>query len=104
MESVQLLANGIRLFTDRCLSGVTVNEAQCARYAASSLALSTVVAVLEGYPLAGKIAREAAERGCSVRELVVGKKMMSGEEAARLFDPMAMTDIVAFENIVAGKK
>ena len=104
MESCVLLANGIRLFSDRCLSGLAANEQRCAEYASSSLALSTVIAIRDGYPFASEIAKEAAEQQCNIRDAVVGRKYMTPEEAARLFDPLAMTDNVAFEKIIARKK
>jgi len=104
MESIHLLRNGVRLFSDRCLTGITVNEEQCQRHAASSLALSTVLAVLEGYPFASEVAKEAAGRGLSIKDVVVEKGIMDQATAERMFDPMAMTDIVAFQALIDGYK
>jgi len=100
MESIRLLRNGIRLLSDRCLAGIMVNEEQCRRHAASSLALSTVLSILEGYPFASKIAQEAADRGLSIKEVVVEKNIMAPATAERLFDPAAMTDIVVFHKMI----
>src|SRR4051794_10605135 len=59
LQSVEILANACRLFADRCVQGITADEARCASLVEQSLALVTALNARIGYDAAAAIARES---------------------------------------------
>jgi fumarate hydratase class II len=68
LESIRLLANSGRLLADRCISGITANEARLRAYAESSPAVVTPLNKYVGYERAAKIAKASLAQGITVRE------------------------------------
>ena len=100
-ESFRLLIKGTHLFNQKCLEGIEVNAEVCASYAASSLSLATVVAVLFGYEEGCRIARMADQENLSIEEVIVREGLLSKREARELFDPMQLTDGASCSNRLA---
>jgi fumarate hydratase class II len=71
LESIRLLANAGRLLADRCISGITANEARLRAYAESSPAVVTPLNKYVGYERAAKIAKASLAQGITVREAAV---------------------------------
>ncbi len=71
LESIRLLANTGRLLADRCISGITANEARLRAYAESSPAVVTPLNKYVGYERAAKIARASLAQAITVREAAV---------------------------------
>ena len=71
LESIRLLANTGRLLADRCISGITANEARLRAYAESSPAVVTPLNKYVGYERAAKIAKASLAQGITVREAAV---------------------------------
>lgn len=99
-ESINLLAEGIELFSAKCLSGITANREKCAEDASSSLALSTVLATLFDYPTASDVAKKAFNENTSVKEIAVRDGLLSQERADVLLAPENLIDIDIFEQVV----
>lgn len=91
-ESFELLTNGIELFTEKCVKGIQANKDVCLEYAESSLANSTVLALLFGYETASDIAKEAFKKDLSIKSIVIEKGLFTKEEADELFDPLMLAD------------
>ncbi len=91
--SFQLLTNSIVLFTNKCIEGVKANKEICKQYAETSLSLSTVLSSLFGYETACDIAKEAYERGLTIKELAIEKEMLMAEEAEQLLNPIILTGL-----------
>lgn len=103
-ESSKLLANGILLFTEKCLKGLEVNREVCREYSEKSLALSTVIATLIDYPTGVKVAKRAEKENCSVKEVCLKEELLTAEEAEHLLDPMLLTDGEAFARTIRAYK
>ena len=56
-----------------------------------SLAMCTSLAPVIGYDNAAKIAKEAYERGKTVREVALEKKVLPAAKLNELLDPWSMT-------------
>ena len=89
--SIHLLTNVIKVFTERCVTGIEANEERCREYAEKSLGLATILNPVIGYEAAARIAKEALASGKSVRELVLEKGILSSKEADAILDPDTMT-------------
>jgi len=92
LQSCQILQNGVRIFRELCVKGITANEARCRRYAESTAALATALNPYIGYAKAAEVAKEALASGKTIREVVVEKGLLSPEKAAEVLDPLPMTE------------
>jgi fumarate hydratase class II len=69
LQSIQLLANTSRIFTEKCVSGINANEEGCHRSAESTLAAATALNPYIGYDKGAEIVKEAAASGRMLREV-----------------------------------
>ncbi len=92
ITSIQVLTNGIRLFTDRGVRGVKANRARCRDYAERSLGLATALNPTIGYAKAAEIVKEAIRRDVSIRQVMEERGVLRDPKIARLLnDPFALT-------------
>ncbi|WP_235872229.1 aspartate ammonia-lyase [Siminovitchia acidinfaciens] len=92
MDSITVMTNGFRVFTEYCVSDITANEERMKNYVESSVGIITAVNPHIGYEAAAAIAREAIETGRSVRELCLELGMLTGEELDQILDAHEMTN------------
>jgi fumarate hydratase class II len=92
LESIRLLANACVAFTDKCVVGITADEARCKELVELSMAMVTSLAPKIGYDRAAEIAKESVKTGRTVRELCREKKVLPDDELERALDPWAMTE------------
>ncbi|WP_112360977.1 lyase family protein [Rhizobium sp. SJZ105] len=88
-ESIRLMRRAIPLFVSHCISGIIVNTERGLSDASGSLALSTALVAIYGYPAASAVAKHAATNGLSVREASVACGLMTRAEADLLFSDVA---------------
>lgn len=91
LDSIDILANAIDAFTNKCVSGIAADRARCERYFETSLGLATVLNTHIGYEKAANICKEAAISGRTIKEIVIERGIMSAKEWARLMDVKKIT-------------
>jgi len=89
-ESIGMLKNGMTTLKERCIDGVTANEARCRELVERSIGLVTALSPVLGYETCTQIAREALEKDMRVYDLVIARKLLSKEELNRLIRPENM--------------
>ncbi|UCF88928.1 MAG: class II fumarate hydratase [bacterium] len=89
-ESIILLSNTSQLLAERYVSGITADRDRCAALVEKSLALVTPLAGKIGYDRAAELAKQAAESGRTIRELVKEKGILTEEEIEEVLDPKKM--------------
>jgi len=82
--SIQILTNGISMFQEKCIEGISPNEERCADYFSSTLGLATVLNPVIGYHSAAEIVREAADIGKRIRDVVLEKGILEEAELDKL--------------------
>jgi fumarate hydratase, class II len=87
LQSIALLANGSRVFAERCVTGLEANRERCEGGVEQSLAMCTPLATVIGYDRAAEIAKIAFASGRTVREVAKEKSGLSEEQLAQLLDP-----------------
>jgi len=92
LESIRLLANGVRVFTERCAEGIEPDADRCGQMIEQSLAMCTRLAPVIGYDEAAAVAKEAYATGRSVREVALEKGILPANELNKLLDPTSMTE------------
>jgi fumarate hydratase class II len=91
LQSIGLLADAVRSFTDHCVAGIRANEARIRELTQRSLMLVTALAPKIGYDNAAKIAKAAHANGTTLREEAVRLGFVSAAEFDRLVRPERMT-------------
>ncbi|MHB1318587.1 MAG: aspartate ammonia-lyase [Anaerolineae bacterium] len=92
LQSLEILTNGVRLFTERCVVGIRANEERCQELAEKSIGLATALNAHIGYAAAAKVAQEAMLRGVSLRQVVLEHGYLSAERLDQVMDAFAMTE------------
>jgi fumarate hydratase class II len=90
-EAVFCLANGTRVFAERCVAGLEADAARCRELVDRSLMLVTALTPHLGYDQAAAVAKEALATGQTLREIVLAKKLLDAATLDRVLDPESMT-------------
>nr|WP_082174322.1 aspartate ammonia-lyase [Bacillus sp. FJAT-27231] len=92
LQSINIMNNGFRTFTERCLSGIEANVDRMEEYVEKSVGIITAVNPHIGYEAAAQIAKEAIASGKSVRELCLQQGVLTEEEIDLILNPFEMTE------------
>ncbi|MDX1949648.1 MAG: class II fumarate hydratase [Rickettsiales bacterium] len=68
LQSIELLADGARSFTDKCVVGIEANKERISELMAQSLMLVTALNPHIGYDNAAKIAKNAHKKGLTLKQ------------------------------------
>jgi len=90
LQSIRLLADAARSFTDHCVVGIRANEPRIRELMERSLMLVTALAPKIGYENAAKIAKAAHANGTTLREEAIRLGYISAAEFDRLVRPERM--------------
>jgi fumarate hydratase, class II len=91
MQSIQLLGDAARSFTERCVSGIRADETRIRELMERSLMLVTALAPKIGYDNAAKVAKSAHQRGTTLKEEATRLGFVSADEFDQLVQPQKMT-------------
>ncbi len=94
LQSITILTNMLRVFTDKCVKGLTANERRCNFYAQSTVSLATALNPYIGYAKAAEIVKESVATGRSIIDIARDKKLLSEKEIEEILDPVRMTEPV----------
>ena len=90
LESIDLLSNGVDMFREKLIEGLSANEKVCENYIEGSLAMCTSLAPVIGYDKAAHLAHLAFDSGKTVREVALEEQVLSKNELEKLLDPKNM--------------
>jgi fumarate hydratase class II len=92
LQSITLLSNASRVLADKCVDGITANEARCQELLEGNLSLATALAPKLGYDEAAAIAKQAFREGKTAREVARERAVLPDAELDELLDARAMTE------------
>ena len=90
LQSVRLLADGIRSFNKNCASGIKVNEAKMKENLDRSLMLVTALNPYIGYENSAKVAKLAYAENITLREACLKLGFLTPEKFDEVFKPEKM--------------
>lgn len=90
LQSIRLLSDSARSFTDKCVVGVEANEGRIKSLMEQSLMLVTALAPEIGYDNATKIAKTAHKNGTTLREEAVKLGFVTEADYDRIVRPEKM--------------
>jgi fumarate hydratase class II len=92
VQSIRLLAGAARAFGEKCIRGIEANREKCASNLEKSLALATAFVPAIGYDKAAALAKEAYEKGKTIRDVAVEKRVLPEEEIHKILNKMVGND------------
>jgi fumarate hydratase class II len=90
MQSVRLLADGMKSFNDHCAVGIEPNRDRIAELVDRSLMLVTALNPHIGYDKAAQIAKKAHKEGSTLREAALATGYVTGEQFDQWVRPQDM--------------
>jgi len=91
MQSMRIMTRAMIVLAERCVSGITANEAHCLSLVTNSIGVITALNPYIGYENSTRIAKLALATGRGVAELVVEERLLTEEELADILRPDNMT-------------
>ncbi|MDO5039981.1 aspartate ammonia-lyase [Clostridium sp.] len=79
-QSIRILKNGVRTFTENCVKGIEANENTCKDLVEKSIGIVTALAPSLGYEKSADIAKKALKFNKSVREVIKEELGLSDDE------------------------
>ncbi len=92
LQSLSILANGLDVFRELAIKGITANVARSRELVENSVGIITAINPHVGYEQAARIAKEAIDTGRSVREICLERGILTKEELDEILDPKEMTN------------
>jgi aspartate ammonia-lyase len=89
--SLEILKNCLHQFSNLCVAGIGASEARCRSYLDQSVGLATVLAPSIGYAAAAEVAKESAQSGKSIREVILERGILSAEALDQVLAPYPLT-------------
>ncbi|OGI23655.1 MAG: aspartate ammonia-lyase [Candidatus Melainabacteria bacterium RIFOXYA12_FULL_32_12] len=90
IESLRLLINANKTFRERCITGITANNANIKKSVECSYASITALVPVLGYKKVSQIAKELEKTDMSVKDFVVKNNYITEEEFDSLTSPEAI--------------
>ena len=84
----QILATGLEMFNERCLTGITANRERCQGYFEDSMGLATALSPLIGYSAAARVVKRALAEGRRIKEIVLEEGLADEESWENMFDSL----------------
>ena len=91
LQSIRLIGDGARSFTDNCVAGIEPNRARIDQLLHESLMLVTALNPYIGYDNAAKVAKKAHAEGTTLKEAALALGVVSDADFERWVDPTKMT-------------
>lgn len=92
LQSLTILQNGINVFREYLVEGITANVERCKEYVEKSVGIITAINPHVGYEVSARIAREAMETGRPVREICLKHGILTEEQLNIILDVKEMTE------------
>jgi len=92
LQSITILTNMLRQFTEKCVTGITANDKRCNFYVQATVSLATALNPYIGYAKAAEVAKESVATGRSIIEVVREKKLLTEDQIKEILDPARMTE------------
>jgi aspartate ammonia-lyase len=80
LVSLKVASTALRVFADKGIKNIVVNEKRCLEHLEKSTAYSTLLTPVLGYDVVSKAVKEVVRTGKTLREIIVGGGLMTDKE------------------------
>lgn len=91
LNMIEIMNNAVKIFIEKCISGIKANKERAAELLNSSLVLVTVLVPYLGYDKAVELAHEAERENKKIKELILQKKLFSETELNKILSVERLT-------------
>lgn len=91
LSSLRMMTNAIKMLTERCVEGITVNREHCERTVRESVGVVTAFSPHIGYENAARIAQRALNENLSVVDLIEQEDLLSAERVQAIMQASNLT-------------
>lgn len=92
LHAAEILKNTMRVLAEKCVDGITANEARCRFYANATISIAAALNPYIGYAAAAEIAKESVKSGRTVTEIALERKLVDEKLMREILDPYRMTE------------
>jgi len=93
LTSMHILTSTAKVFDEKCVQGITANEAMCSYWVERSAALATALMPHIGYAKAAELSKQSVKEGVLIRDLVKREKLLPEGQIDEVLDLRKMTEI-----------
>ncbi|NPV92885.1 MAG: aspartate ammonia-lyase [Firmicutes bacterium] len=91
LDSLEVMTNGVRIFTEQCVRGMEVDPARCGDLLSRSIGVVTALIPYLGYETAQQVYQEARREGRPIHQVVKEMGLLGEEELTQILNPKEMT-------------
>lgn len=91
LESLELLDNGVTIFREKCIEGITPNLKKCQENLEKSAVLAAALIHHIGYDRAADIAKKALEQDKTIRDILKEEHVFSNSRIEEILNPLEVT-------------
>ncbi len=91
LESLELLDNGVKIFTKKCIENIKVNKKSCKENIEKSSSLITALIHYIGYDRASELAKKALKQEKTIREILIEEDILPKEKIEKILNPYQIT-------------
>ncbi|MBN1387369.1 MAG: class II fumarate hydratase [Bacteroidales bacterium] len=85
LQSLEILSSASKIFSEKCIKGITANEEKCRLNVDNSLDVAVKLIPYIGYDRASEIAKKAYREGKTVRQVVEQEKILTEKQMGKVF-------------------
>ncbi|MBI2949400.1 MAG: class II fumarate hydratase [Verrucomicrobia bacterium] len=102
LQSLTILANGSRVFADKCVAGIVANRDHMARIAAQNAILATALTPHIGYDKVATAIKTAMSENKTIREVVLAMGLMETKKLDEILNVRLLTEGGFVEGVSGG--
>lgn len=91
LESLEIMTNAVKIFDDKCIKGVLINEESCKKNLEKSTSIITALVHHIGYEKASLIAHKAIAENRTIKEILISENILSKEAVDKILNPYEIT-------------
>ncbi len=92
LSSIEILKNGIDVFTRFCVTGIKANKERCLEYAETSYGIAAALNPYIGYSKAAEIVKESVKTRKTLREIVRERRLIPEKKLRQILSPEKLTE------------
>lgn len=90
LENLTLLSNASKIFTEKCVAGISANETICKKHVENSTATITALISIIGYTKASEILTFSKNNSISIKDACIQSRLLSRTEFENIISPEAV--------------
>ncbi|MGE5373101.1 MAG: aspartate ammonia-lyase [Solirubrobacterales bacterium] len=91
LDSLEIMANGVRLLTELCIRGMDVDRSRCEELLARGIGVVTALTPHLGYGRAQEVYERARKEHKTIREIVLEMDLLESADLDQILNPREMT-------------